>query len=117
VLAVTDQQAEGIVGNLSDRRIIRKVMRAHDFLETGSVVQSPMKWIRAGIPTTLELIRLLTALGGCVTLDSSREAVTQFCGCSTDEASKLLHDLRDSNTLTLTGAASAWRWCGPSDAA
>jgi hypothetical protein len=92
------------------------VMEAHNFLDTGSVVLSPVKWIRAGIPTTLELIRQLTALEGSVTLDSSREAVSRFCGCSTDEANQLLHDLRDRNILTLTGDAPTWRWCGPGGA-
>jgi hypothetical protein len=76
-----------------------------------------MKWNRAGIPTTLELTHYLMGLEGIVTLDSSREAVNRFYGCSIDEANHLLYDLRDRNILTLKGDSLTWRWCRASDAA
>jgi hypothetical protein len=116
VLSVTDQLAGRILDELSERRITRMVVKANNFLETGTTVQSPLKWIRAGIPTALELIRQLMALEGFVTLDRSRKAVSQFCGCSIDEANRLLYDLRDRNILTLTGEGSTWRWCRASGA-
>lgn len=80
-LAITDEEAERIVKRLSDRRIIRFEMKTNDVGENGHATQSLMTWTRAEIPTTLELVNYLMALEGHITLDSSREAVSRFCGC------------------------------------
>jgi hypothetical protein len=109
-LAVTDEQAELIVGQLSDRRIVRMVASVNNLAETGSTLPARVKWDRAGIPTTLELVSQLTALDGFVTLDRSREAVSRFCDCSIDEANDLLYALRDKNIVNLEGEGSNWRW-------
>ncbi len=115
-LGVTDGQAELIVGQMVDRRIIRMIANTRNLAETGPVPREGCaKWERAEVPTTLEVIRQLTALEGYVSLDRTREVVSRFCGCSIDEANGLLHDLQDKNLLTLTG--EGWRRCGAMDAA
>ena len=115
-LHITDREAEQIVEQLSNRRIIRLSMQANNFGETGLVRVAPVKWVRAGIPTTMELIHQLMAMKGFVSLDRSRQVVAEFCGCSTDEANHLLHELRDKNILTLLGSGMDWRWGKPDEA-
>ena len=109
-LSVTTERAEAILHDFSDRRIIRQTGSANNMLETGHVQPPRTQWVRGDVPTSLELIRVLTSLEGFVTLGDSRQALTNFCGCSLDEANDFLYSLRDRNILVLTGEAPRWKW-------
>jgi hypothetical protein len=108
VSGITDQQAECISSQLSDRRIIKKL--GNNVVDNGP---GKVKWGRGGVPTSLELIHRLKALQGIVTLDRSRIEVAPVWEISESEAENLLYGLRDRNILILR--TLDWRWCRPGE--
>ena len=104
-LGKTDEAMSLIISDLSDRRIIKTL--ANEVNKNGPGM---VKWDRGGMPTDLELITRLTALEGYMSLDDSRHVVSRWYQCSTAEADRLLHKLRDKHGLRLDGNPTRWLW-------
>lgn len=102
-LALTDVEAEAILTRLRTRRIVRRILRATDVIEDGpGRGVSPMRWERAGVPTTLEVLQFLTGLSDISGLENSRQALCQHFGIGETEANALIHEFRDRNLLAIS---------------
>ena len=97
-LNVTSAEAEMIVSDLRNRRIVKHSVQIRNGGASGF---SPRRWERDEMPTTLEIITLLINLGE-TTLDESRQRLAQQYYSVIDEgaANVMLHELRDRGILS-----------------